>query len=388
MTLSTARRTRGADATTAPGLSGERRGEVVVSDIGLDYNGVPALADTDLHVHAGEFFTLLGPSGSGKTTLLRIIAGLLDPARGTLHIDGTDVTRTPTQKRDIGFVFQNYALFPHLTVAENIEYGLKVRKMPGAKRAARVAEMVDLVALGGFGDRYPAQLSGGQQQRVALGRALAQNPRVLLLDEPLGALDRGLREELGAEVRRIQQESNTTAVYVTHDQEEAFILSDRMGVMRDGRICQLGTPEQLYREPKDLFVAKFLGKTNLFPGSLVSSDGSTATVRVGDHDLVARANPAIMGDDVVCSVRPEQLVLGAAGAATPVPAGLTRLAGAVITEVRFLGQRRSIHLDASGIACSVDLDPAAPAPAVGDHVSLLVRPGEVALVAAEPEPKA
>ncbi|SFR83621.1 iron(III) transport system ATP-binding protein/putative spermidine/putrescine transport system ATP-binding protein/thiamine transport system ATP-binding protein [Agromyces sp. CF514] len=382
MTLSTARRARGADATTAP-ATGERRGEVVVSDIGLDYNGVPALADTDLHVHAGEFFTLLGPSGSGKTTLLRIIAGLLDPARGTLHIDGTDVTRTPTQKRDIGFVFQNYALFPHLTVAENIEYGLKVRKLPAAKRAKRVAEMVDLVALGGFADRYPAQLSGGQQQRVALGRALAQNPRVLLLDEPLGALDRGLREELGAEVRRIQQESNTTAVYVTHDQEEAFILSDRMGVMRDGRICQLGTPEQLYREPKDLFVAKFLGKTNLFPGHLVGGDGATATVRVGDHDLVARANPAITGDDVVCSVRPEQLVLGAAGSGAAVPAGLSRLAGAVVTEVRFLGQRRSIHLDASGIACSVDLDPALPAPAVGDHVSLLVRPGEVALVAAE-----
>ncbi|KQM81314.1 ABC transporter ATP-binding protein [Agromyces sp. Leaf222] len=380
MTLSTARRTRGAETPTA----GDRRGEVVVSDIGLDYNGVPALADTDLHVHAGEFFTLLGPSGSGKTTLLRIIAGLLDPARGTLHIDGTDVTRTPTQKRDIGFVFQNYALFPHLTVAENIEYGLKVRKIPGAKRAARVAEMVDLVALGGFADRYPAQLSGGQQQRVALGRALAQNPRVLLLDEPLGALDRGLREELGAEVRRIQQESNTTAVYVTHDQEEAFILSDRMGVMRDGRICQLGTPEQLYREPKDLFVAKFLGKTNLFPGQITGLDGARAAVRVGGNDLVARANPAIIGDDVVCSVRPEQLILGAAGSGSAVPAGLQRIADAAITEVRFLGQRRSIHLDADGIACSVDLDPAAPAPAIGDRVALLVRPGEIALVAAEP----
>ena len=376
MTLSTARRANGADPTTA----GDRRGEVVVSDIGLDYNGVPALADTDLHVHAGEFFTLLGPSGSGKTTLLRIIAGLLDPARGTLHIDGTDVTRTPTQKRDIGFVFQNYALFPHLTVAENIEYGLKVRKLPAAKRAARVAEMIDLVALGGFADRYPSQLSGGQQQRVALGRALAQNPRVLLLDEPLGALDRGLREELGAEVRRIQQESNTTAVYVTHDQEEAFILSDRMGVMRDGRICQLGTPEQLYREPKDLFVAKFLGKTNLFPGRITGVDGATAAVRVGDHDLVARANPAIAGEDIVCSVRPEQLILGGAD----VPAGLDRIADAVITEVRFLGQRRSIHLDADGIACSVDLDPAASEPVVGERVSLLVRPGEIALVAAEP----
>ncbi|GAA1510900.1 ABC-type Fe3+/spermidine/putrescine transport system ATPase subunit [Agromyces terreus] len=382
MSISTASRPNGANADGSAATAGDRRGEVVVSDIGLDYNGVPALADTDLHVHAGEFFTLLGPSGSGKTTLLRIIAGLLDPARGTLHIDGTDVTRTPTQKRDIGFVFQNYALFPHLTVAENIEYGLKVRKLPAAKRAARVAEMVDLVALGGYADRYPAQLSGGQQQRVALGRALAQNPRVLLLDEPLGALDRGLREELGAEVRRIQQESNTTAVYVTHDQEEAFILSDRMGVMRDGRICQLGTPEELYREPKDLFVAKFLGKTNLFPGRLTGTDAGSAHVRVGDHDLTARANPAIAGADVVCSVRPEQLILGGAGAA--VPAGLQRIADAAITEVRFLGQRRSIHLDADGIACSVDLDPAAPAPAVGDRVSLLVRPGEIALVAAEP----
>ncbi|RXZ47586.1 ABC transporter ATP-binding protein [Agromyces fucosus] len=376
MTLSTARRIPGDDTTT-----GARRGEVLVSSIGLDYNGVPALADTDLHVHAGEFFTLLGPSGSGKTTLLRIIAGLLDPARGALHIDGMDVTRTPTQKRDIGFVFQNYALFPHLTVAENIEYGLKVRKIPGAKRAARVAEMVELVALGGFAERYPSQLSGGQQQRVALGRALAQNPRVLLLDEPLGALDRGLREELGAEVRRIQQESNTTAVYVTHDQEEAFILSDRMGVMRDGRICQLGTPEQLYREPKDLFVAKFLGKTNLFSGRITGLDGARATVQVGAHELTARANPAIVGDDVVCSVRPEQLILGG----TEVPAGLQRISEAVVTEVRFLGQRRSIHLDAEGVACTADLDPAASVPVVGDRVSLLVRPGEIALVAAEPE---
>jgi ABC-type Fe3+/spermidine/putrescine transport system ATPase subunit len=380
MTLSTARPKNGS---TGP-AAGERRGEVLVSSIGLDYNGVPALADTDLLVHAGEFFTLLGPSGSGKTTLLRIIAGLLDPARGALHIDGIDVTRTPTQKRDIGFVFQNYALFPHLTVAQNIEYGLKVRKLPAAARASRVAEMVELVALGGFADRYPSQLSGGQQQRVALGRALAQGPRVLLLDEPLGALDRGLREELGAEVRRIQQESNTTAVYVTHDQEEAFILSDRMGVMRDGRICQLGTPEQLYREPNDLFVAKFLGKTNLFPGRLLAVDGQTASVRVGDHTVVARANPAILGDDVVCSVRPEQLVLGTDEA----PGELQRLSHAVVTEVRFLGQRRSIHLDASGVTCTADLDPAAPVPVVGDRVSLLVRAGEIALVAAEPSSSA
>ncbi|MDO7882664.1 ABC transporter ATP-binding protein [Salinibacterium soli] len=354
------------------------RGRVVASGVGLDYDGSTALDDASIEVHAGEFFTLLGPSGSGKTTLLRIIAGLLDPQRGRVAIDDVDVTHTPTQKRDIGFVFQNYALFPHLTVAENVEFGLKIRKVRSDARAARVAEILELTALGGLGDRYPAQLSGGQQQRVALGRALAQRPRVLLLDEPLGALDRALREDLGAEIRRIQQEAQTTAIYVTHDQDEAFILSDRMGVMRDGRIQQIGTPEELYRAPNDLFVATFLGKTNLFPGEVVETTSAGTVVRIGDSLVTARPHATSDATSVYCSVRPEQLVVS-----DTVPTGHHKLISAVVTDSRFLGQRQTVRLAAEGIQCSADLDPYGPVPAVGERITLSVRIGESALVPRE-----
>ena len=355
------------------------RGSVVATDVGLDYNGQTALDDASVTINAGEFFTLLGPSGSGKTTLLRIIAGLLEPQRGSIQIDGTDVTHMPTQKRDIGFVFQNYALFPHLTVAENIEFGLKVRKVRGAALKARLDEMIELVALGGLADRHPAQLSGGQQQRVALGRALAQRPRVLLLDEPLGALDRSLRQDLGAEIRRIQQEAQTTAIYVTHDQDEAFILSDRMGVMNHGRITQIGRPEHLYRAPDDLVVAKFLGKTNLFPAEVVETGAKGAKVRIGSRVVTARSGAAGKGDLVFCSVRPEQLVISG----DDVPRGHDILSTAVVTDSRFLGQRQSVKLDAEGIECSADLDPYGRVPAVGDRITLSVRSGETALVARE-----
>lgn len=351
------------------------RGRVVASGVGLEYDGNTALDHASVEVNAGEFFTLLGPSGSGKTTLLRIIAGLLDPDRGRIAIDDEDVTHTPTQKRDIGFVFQNYALFPHLTVAENIEFGLKVRKVRPDARAARIAEIIELTALGGLGDRYPAQLSGGQQQRVALGRALAQRPRVLLLDEPLGALDRALREDLGAEIRRIQKEAQTTAIYVTHDQDEAFILSDRMGVMRDGRIAQIGTPEELYRAPDSLFVAKFLGKTNLFPGEVVERTPAGTVVRIGDHLVTARPDLS-EATEVFCSVRPEQLVVSGEA----VPAGHHMLTSAVVTDSRFLGQRQTVRLQAEGLQCSADLDPYGQVPAVGDRMTLSVRIGESAIV--------
>jgi ABC-type Fe3+/spermidine/putrescine transport system ATPase subunit len=353
------------------------RGEVVATNVGLDYNGQPALDDASLRVNAGEFFTLLGPSGSGKTTLLRIMAGLLEPDRGSISIDGTDVTKVPTQKRDIGFVFQNYALFPHLTVAENIEFGLKVRKFSAPDRAKRLKEMIELVALGGMADRYPSQLSGGQQQRVALGRALAQRPRVLLLDEPLGALDRGLRQDLGAEIRRIQQEAQTTAVYVTHDQEEAFVLSDRMGVMRGGRITQIGTPEELYRAPSDLFIARFLGRTNLFAAEVVTKTTKETTVRIGKSVVSTRPSPSAVGDLVFCSVRPEQLVVSSP---TNVPPDHQAITDAVVIDSRFLGQRQSVRLDAQGMEASADLDPYGLVPAVGERVILSVRAGQPALV--------
>ncbi|HEY2642393.1 MAG TPA: ABC transporter ATP-binding protein, partial [Galbitalea sp.] len=225
-----------------------------------------ALAGIDLTIDGGEFMTLLGPSGSGKTTLLRIIAGLIEPSAGSVLIDQVDVTSLPTQQRDISFVFQSYALFPHLTVSQNIEFPLRMRNVDRRARGRRVEEMLELVSLEEMGHRMPAQLSGGQQQRVALARALAHRPKVLLLDEPLGALDRRLRQQLGGELRRILREAAVTTIYVTHDQEEAFILSDRVAVMSRGRIRQVGTPVQIYTRPVDMFVANFVGETNTFTG--------------------------------------------------------------------------------------------------------------------------
>ncbi|MGO4908800.1 ABC transporter ATP-binding protein [Pseudorhodobacter sp. W20_MBD10_FR17] len=328
-------------------------GRVAASDIHLDYNGTPALQDVAIEVKAGEFFTLIGPSGSGKSTLLRIIAGLLEPKQGRIEIDGSDVTHVATQKRDIGFVFQNYALFPHLTVSENIEFGLKARKVSERLRATRLAEMIELTALGGLADRYPAQLSGGQQQRVALGRALAQRPRVLLLDERLGALDRALREDLGGEIRRIQRESQTTAIYVTHDQDEAFVLSDRIGLMRDGKVSQIGTPEELYRAPKDLFVAKFLGRTNLFPAEVVNHGPAGTVARIGEAMIATRAGAGGSSATAYCSVRPEQLVLSG----DTVPDGHDKITTAIVTDSRFLGQRHSVQVAVNGMQCTADLDP-------------------------------
>jgi ABC-type Fe3+/spermidine/putrescine transport system ATPase subunit len=363
-------------ATGTSAAAATSRGEVTATAVGLDYNGKPALDDTDLHVEAGEFFTLLGPSGSGKTTLLRIIAGLLDPTRGHVEIDGQDVTHVPTQRRDIGFVFQNYALFPHLTVAENIEFGLKVRKLTAAARRKRVGEMLELVALGNLGDRHPSQLSGGQQQRVALARALAQGPRVLLLDEPLGALDRALRQDLGAEVRRIQRESNTTAIYVTHDQDEAFILSDRMGVMRDGQICQLGRPEDIYRAPADNFVARFLGHANLVDVQLVSQGPESTRVQLGDQTITARPNPRISSRTATCVIRPEQIIV----CGDVIPAGYESVGPAQVLSSRFLGQRQNVQLQLDRFTLTADLDPYGTVPGAGDRVTACVRAGEVALI--------
>lgn len=352
------------------------RGEVIAKSVGFEYDTNTVLDDTCLHVKAGEFFTLLGSSGSGKTTLLRIIAGLLEPNRGEVQIDGEDVTSVPTQRRDIGFVFQNYALFPHMNVSQNIEFGLKTKKYPSEDRKVRIQDMLDLVSLVEMSDRMPSQLSGGQQQRVALGRALAQGPRVLLLDEPLGALDRGLRQELGFEIRRIQQESRTTAIYVTHDQEEAFILSDRIGVMRDGVITQIGTPEDVYRNPRNVFVAKFLGKTNLIPGEVVQSNREITRVDLGGHVIDARTPAFDLEKAVYCSIRPEQLTLEEKSSGEDYES----VCEATVTESRFLGQRHAVKMNSAFGDISADLDSRGKVPEVGDHVTLFVRPVDVALV--------
>jgi putative spermidine/putrescine transport system ATP-binding protein len=245
-----------------------------LSGLRKTYGDVVALASLDLEVRQGEFFTLLGPSGSGKTTTLRLIAGFERPDAGTVELDGADVSHRPPYARDINTVFQDYALFPHMSVAENVGYGLRVAKVPKADRARRVAEALELVRLPDIGDRRPVQLSGGQRQRVALARALVNRPRALLLDEPLGALDLKLRQEMQLELKRLQAELGITFVYVTHDQDEALGMSDRIGVFSEGRLEQVGTPGQVYEHPVNAFVAGFVGTSNV-----LERDGRRFTVR-------------------------------------------------------------------------------------------------------------
>ena len=238
------------------------------------YGKMTAVDGVSLDIRPGEFLTLLGPSGSGKTTLLMMLAGFQDITSGDIRVGGTSIAATPPEKRDFGMVFQGYALFPHMTVAKNIAYPLDIRKKPKAEIDARVAEMLDLVQLKGFAERYPHQLSGGQQQRVALARALSFSPRVLLLDEPLGALDRKLRSDVQEQLKDIHNRVGTTFIYVTHDQEEALTMSDRIVIMNRGKVVQVGSPVELYEKPRTAFAASFLGKSNFIP-----RDGRTYALR-------------------------------------------------------------------------------------------------------------
>jgi putative spermidine/putrescine transport system ATP-binding protein len=248
---------------------------------------VVAVAGIDLEVRAGEFFTMLGPSGSGKTTTLRMIAGFEDPTAGTIELGGHDVSGLPPYERAVNTVFQDYALFPHMTVADNVAYGLKVAKVDKAERARRRDEALEMVRLPGYGDRKPAELSGGQRQRVALARAIVNRPRVLLLDEPLGALDLKLREQMQTELKSIQGDVGITFVYVTHDQDEALTMSDRIAVFNEGRIEQISSPEELYERPVNEFVADFVGVSNV-----LERDGERFTVRPEKIEVVAPDAPA------------------------------------------------------------------------------------------------
>ncbi|WP_144109001.1 ABC transporter ATP-binding protein [Paraburkholderia sp. BCC1886] len=286
------------------------------------YGGAPVVDTVSLSVRDGEFLTLLGPSGCGKTTCLRMIAGFVTPDAGSVHIGGEDVTRVPAYRRDTGMVFQQYALFPHLTVAQNLAFGLRVRKLRANEIKARVAEALERVRLGDYAGRYPEQLSGGQKQRVALARALVINPRVLLLDEPLGALDQQLREELQAEIKRIQREVGITTIFVTHDQAEAVSLSDRIVVMRAGGISQIGSPQTLYDRPANRYVASFIGKINLLEvrasGAVAPGASGAGLVPVSTPDGLrhwdaafdhARAPSA--GEPLLLALRPERIQLAA-----------------------------------------------------------------------------
>jgi spermidine/putrescine transport system ATP-binding protein len=270
---------------------------------GIGAQAVRALDNVSLRIEGGSFFTLLGPSGCGKTTLLRLLAGFETPTRGRILLDQDDVTALPPNKRPINTVFQSYALFPHLSVAENIGFGLKMQGAPKARIAERVAKMLDLVRMRDFADRLVAQLSGGQQQRVALARALAPQPRVLLLDEPLSALDLKLRKEMQVELKRLQRETGITFIFVTHDQEEALAMSDRIAVMSGGRLQQVGTPREIYAHPANRFVAGFIGESNFLPAEI---RGRMA--RIGDQQ-VTLAEDARQGRALL-AIRPEDVALG------------------------------------------------------------------------------
>jgi putative spermidine/putrescine transport system ATP-binding protein len=300
------------------------------------YGSVTAVDAIDLEAHPGEFLTLLGPSGSGKTTTLNMIAGFVDVTEGELLIDDHPVANLPPYRRNIGMVFQHYALFPHMSVAENIEYPLRQRSIPRAERRTMVAQALETVGLGQLGRRAPRELSGGQQQRVALARAMVYNPRVLLMDEPLGALDRKLRDSLQLEVKRIHAELGTTFVYVTHDQDEALVLSDRIAVFNDAHIEQIGTPAELYERPNSVFVAQFLGESSLFHGILQSG----REVNANGHRLSATRGEQPPGASVAVVVRPERIRIEIDG---PRPDSVNAVPGRIL-QVIYFGSSRKVEV--------------------------------------------
>jgi putative spermidine/putrescine transport system ATP-binding protein len=341
-----------------------------------------AVEDFNLATERGEFVSFLGPSGCGKTTTLRMIAGFEQPTAGTIVVDGTDITHRPPNRRNVGMVFQSYALFPNMTVADNIGFGLKIRRQPRAQITKRVAELLELIHLPDRGDRYPYQLSGGQQQRVALARALAIEPQVLLLDEPLSALDAKIRVSLRQEIRAIQRQLGITTVYVTHDQEEALSLSDRVVVMSEGRIEQIGAPADIYNFPATPFVASFVGTLNLLTALVV--DGGEGSVTLAGHPIRA-ASPvqAAPGSATTVAIRPEGIELGEGG-------GENRLGG-VVEEVSFLGSIVRIRLrladETSRLSLDTFNDPNVPAPALHERVTVSFPPEACLVIAREAAPE-
>ena len=308
------------------------------------YDGrLQVVQDLDLSVYEGEFLTLLGPSGSGKTTCLMMLAGFEGPTSGSIRIRGRSVQDLPPRRRGIGVVFQNYALFPHMTVGGNLAFPLEVRRLDAPQRRERVKRALQLVRLEGFEDRRPSELSGGQQQRVAIARALVFEPTLVLMDEPLGALDRRLREEMQYEIRRIQRTLGITVVYVTHDQQEAMVMSDRVAVFRRGRIEQVALPEILYEEPERPFVAGFIGENNMLRGRVLSVEKDISRVEVGDQIVQAfQVAPCKPGDLVVLAIRPERVCLA------PQPEVYPNRFDAGIEDITFLGDHLRLRVEVCG----------------------------------------
>jgi len=345
--------------------------EVRLEGLSRHYGPVVALDRLDLTLQPGELVALLGPSGCGKTTTLRLLAGLEDADTGRITVAGRDITHVSAAKRDMGMVFQAYSLFPHMTVRQNVAFGLRLRRVAAARRDERALEMLNLVGLSTQADRYPHQLSGGQQQRVALARALAIEPQVLLLDEPLSALDAKVRAQLRDEIRRIQLEVGITTLFVTHDQEEALAIADRVGVMREGRLEQLAPPTEVYSRPATSFVAEFVGLSNRLSGEV---KGGEVTVRGRTLPVVERDVP---DGRVVALIRPEAVTLASQAATEPGP-----LTGTVIA-VTFLGATSRVTVDLGDTTVMAQLPTADAATLVaGSRVTLAIRPDPV-LVSAD-----
>jgi spermidine/putrescine transport system ATP-binding protein len=362
------------------------QGSIELVELVKRYGPVVAVDGIDLHIASGEFFTMLGPSGCGKTTTLRLIAGFERPDGGSIELDGVDMSRTPPHKRRVNTVFQSYALFPHKNVRDNIAFGLRYQRLTKEEAKRRVAEAVELVRLGGLGDRRPGQLSGGQQQRVALARALVLEPPVLLLDEPLGALDARLRVDLQVELKRIQEQLGITFVYVTHDQDEALTMSDRVAVVRAGRIDQCGPPQHIYEEPATAFVANFLGASNLVEATVGAPDGDTTRLDLGTFSLSAgQAAPGGPGTAVMGMIRPENLRLEPHGTE-----GENVLPG-MVEDVVYLGFHRDVRVRIpTGALLRIDVanDDEGVEYAQGDAVAVRIPPRHLRVLAVDETPPA
>jgi spermidine/putrescine transport system ATP-binding protein len=351
--------------------------DVELSTVSMDFGQFRAVNQVDVTIKAGEFFSFLGPSGCGKTTILRMVSGFIDPTQGAVRIGGSDMRGIGPNMRPTALIFQNLALFPLMPVWENIAFGLEVRGIDKAKRRAKADELLRLVDLPGAADKKISQLSGGQKQRVAIARALAVEPKVMLLDEPLSALDLKLRQHMRAELRAIQKRTGVTFIYITHDQGEALAMSDRVGVMSQGVLQQVGTPNEIYNTPRNGFVASFVGENNIFPGKIIGTDGGFARFDTAFGTFLTRVGPGVDAHGMVTLyVRPEHSALNAS-----VPQGMNGLP-VDVSEVAFEGNFVNIHcLDEQGTVHQVQVqnDPTRPPPAIGAKLYLTF-PAEHAIV--------